>query len=505
MANGKRIAKNTIYLYLRMFLVMLVSLYTVRVVINTLGVVDYGIFTAVGGIVLMMSFISQTITVAAQRYFSFELGKNNMQRLREIFSTVFYIYFLAAIVIALIAEIVGIWFLENKLVIPFDRLEAAHWVLHFSLLSFIIHILYTPFNAMIIAHENMKVYAYFSIIEVLLKLGIVYLLLLTNKDKLSFYAFLLFCASLVIASIYCLYCYFHYKETHIMLKSNRKMYSELVTYSSWTMFGTLAGVANQQGSSLLLNVFFGPVANASQSVANQVSHALQLFGSNLFAAIRPPMTKLYAQGKYEDVLTLFYKSSKLSFFLLYVILLPLFAETHYVLQLWLKNISDYMVDFTRLMLIYVVVLALSNPITIIMHAARSVKKYHGIIDGFTLCTLLFSYFFLLAGFRASVVFYIMIGVVFVAHIFRLILLNEIISFSYKKYFSEFIRPSFIVVLGSLLFVLFVEKFIEIGVERFIVVLVASIVINGFLIISIGLNSEERKTIIKILNRHLKFV
>ena len=172
MANGKRIAKNTIYLYLRMFLVMLVSLYTVRVVINTLGVVDYGIFTAVGGIVLLMSFISQTITVAAQRYFSFELGRNNMLRLREIFSTVFYIYFIAAIVIALIAEIVGIWFLENKLVIPVDRMAAAHWVLHFSLLSFIIHILYTPFNAIIIAHENMKVYAYFSIIEVLLKLGI---------------------------------------------------------------------------------------------------------------------------------------------------------------------------------------------------------------------------------------------------------------------------------------------------------------------------------------------
>ena len=369
MSSGKQIAKNTMYLYIRMFFVMLVSLYTVRVVIKTLGVVDYGIFTAVGGIVLMMSFLSQTITFAAQRYFSFELGQNNMQRLQGVFGMVLVIYVITAIVIAIIAEIVGVWFLENKMIIPDERLDAAHWVLHFSLLSFIFHILYTPYNAMIIAHENMKAYAYISIIEVLLKLGIVYLLVLSNIDKLTLYSFLLLCISIVIALIYIIYCYWYYHETHFVFKPNRKLFSELK----------------------------------------------------------------YATGDYKEVLNLFYISSKYSFFLLYIIMVPLFFEIHFILQIWLGQVTSYMVDFSRLMLIYVIILSISNPISIVVQAAGNVKRYHGIVDSFTLLTLFVAYFFFLAKAPAQSVFYIMIIVFIIAHFIRLIVLKYSIEFFFRDY------------------------------------------------------------------------
>lgn len=491
MTKRKQIAQNTMYLYIRMFLVMIVSLYTVRVVIKTLGVVDYGIFTAVGGIVLMMSFLSQTITFAAQRFFSFELGKNNKQRLRELFSMVLMIYVISAVIIAIIAEIAGIWFLENKMIIPEDRMEAARWVLHFSLLSFIMQILYAPYNAMIIAYENMKAYAYISIIEVFFKLGIVYLLVLSSFDKLSFYSFLLLCISIVIASIYICYCYGHYNETHFDFKPNRKLFSELVSYSSWTMFGTLSGVVNQQGTSILLNIFYGPVANASQSVANQVSHALQLFASNIYTAVRPPITKKYATGNYNDVLDLFYISSKYSFFLLYLIMLPLFFEIHFILLLWLGQVTTFMIDFSRLMLIYVIVLSVSNPISIVVQASGDVKRYHGIVDSFTLLTLVVAYFFFLAKAPAHSVFIIMIVIFCIAHLFRLVILKNSISFSYGDYVKYFIIPCSVVTSLSLIPLLFVHYIMEESWQRFVLTLSLSIIFVSIFVYIWGMNKLER--------------
>ena len=501
MSQGKKIAKNTMYLYIRMFLVMIVSLYTVRVVIKTLGVVDYRIFNAVGGIILMMSFLSQTITFAAQRYFSFELGRNNLQRLRVIFCTVLIIYVIVAVVIALIAEIVGVWFLENKMIIPNERMVAAHWVLHFSLLSFITHILYTPYNAMIIAHENMKVYAYVSIIEVFLKLGIVYLLVLSSIDKLTFYSFLLFCAAIIIASIYILYCYYHYKETHLIFKPDKSMFSELMKYSSWTMFGALASVANQQGSSILLNVFWGPVANASQSVANQVSHALQLFGSNIFAAIRPPMTKMYAQGKFDEVIDLFFKSSKYTLLLLYLIMLPLFMEMHFVLKIWLGEVSGYMISFSQLALIYVVILQLSSPITIIAQAANTVKLYHGVVDSFVLLTLFISYMLFAIGADATALYWTMIVILFLAHFIRLYILNKIIHYSLRDYFIKVIFPFIVMFLVTLIAIRVEHKFICEGFARFFVSLVVSGLLNITLFFIVCVDKAERNLIkVVIINR-----
>ena len=503
MANNKQIAKNTMYLYIRMFLVMLVSLYTVRVVISILGVVDYGIFSAVGGIVLMMSFLSSTITSAAQRYFSFELGKNNLQRLRRIFNSVLVIYVLTAVVIALIAEFAGIWFLENKMIIPEERMTAAHWVLHFSLLSFIVSILYTPFNAMIIAHENMKVYAYISIIEVFLKLGIVYVLLLSIHDKLILYSVLLFCASIIIALIYIGYAINHYKETHLILSFEKQIYSELIGYSSWTMFGTLAGAANQQGVGLLLNSFFGPVANASHSVANQVSHALQLFGINIFAAIRPPMTKLYAQGQGQEVKELLFTSTKYTLFLLLLIMMPIYFEMNYILILWLGEVSGYMLEFSRLALIYVMVLLISYPLTIVAQAANRVKQYHGIIDSFVLLTLLFSYCFLRYGYNATFVYWVMIIMLVCAHSIRLYIVKSIISFSYREYYKKSILPFMEVAICATIAIYYVHSSLSESFNRLLIVSIVSTFVIFVMTYFVGVNSHERNKIISYIKERIK--
>lgn len=502
MSSGKQIAKNTMYLYIRMFLVMAVSLYTVRIIIKTLGLVDYGIFSAIGGIVLIMSFLSQTITFAAQRFFSYELGRNDIKRLQEVFSNVLIIYAIAAIVIALVSEIVGVWLLENIMIIPEERMEAAHWVLHFSLLSFIVTIIYTPFNAMIISYENMKVYAYISIIEVFLKLGVVYLLVLANFDKLSFYSFLLFCSSIIIAAFYIFYCYINYKVTHFVFKINRSLFSELASYSSWTMFGTIAGALNNQGSCLLLNTFFGPVANASQSVANQVSHALQLFGANLFAAIRPPMIKQFSQGLYDEVVGLFYQSTKITLFLLLFIMIPLLTEMHFLINMWLGYVGEYMVVFCRLALIYVAVLLLSNPITIIMQAANKVKLYHGIVDSFVLMTLLISYFFLITGADATAVYWTMIVILLIAHFIRLAILSKVINYSWKEYIEKSILPSFKGLVIIIPLILIEVYSIEEGLFRFLATIIMCSFINIALFLSFGFDKKERREIFSIVQNRV---
>ena len=352
MASDKKIiAQNTLFLYVRMFLIILVSLYTVRVVIKTLDITDYGIYTAVGGIVLALSFLSQTIASASQRFFAYELGRKDYLKLKRTFSIIFIVYVAIALIILLIAETLGLWFLNNVMTIPSDRLEAANWVYQFALFSFIVKILTNPYNAIIIARENMKIYAYVSIIEVFLKLLIVYLLIVFSVDKLKLYAVLIFVVTCIVSAIYRFICCRKYKEARFSFYWDRTLFRSVFSYSSWTLFGTMAGVANNQGTNLILNVFFGPVLNAAYSIAYQVSTVIQQFSSNFFMAIRPPLIKSYAEKNYDYMMQLFYLSSRFSFLLLYAIILPLILEVEFILKLWLGTVGEYMVLFTQLVLL----------------------------------------------------------------------------------------------------------------------------------------------------------
>lgn len=497
-SNNKRIAKNTLFLYTRMLLIMFVSLYTIRIVVKTLGVTDYGIYTAVGGVVFALSFLSQTITSASQRFFSYELGRKDFKKLKRTFSTIFIVYLGISIVILFLAETIGLWFLNNKMTIPEDRMDAVQWVYQFSLFSFIITVLTSPYNALIIARENMKVYAYVSIVEVLMKLIVVYLLLLFSVDKLKLYALLTFFVTCIVSAIYRIICRIKYEESQIKFYWDKDLFKSVFSYSSWTLFGTAAGVANNQGVNVILNIFFGPIANAAYAVGHQVGMAVQSFSNNFFTAIRPPLIKSYAEGDYDYTLQLFYLSSKFSFSLLLIIILPLMLEMEYILHVWLGIVGEYMVIFTQLILVYTVILSLSNPITIIIQAAKKVKKYHGIVDGFTLIILPLSCLLFKLNFLPETTFWCSIGVFILAHILRVWILKDTIDFSIKEYIWSFIIPSTSVTLLSVTSSIYIRSLFYFGLIQFVIVTLFSVLIVVVSTYFIGLSKKDRMVIVMFL-------
>ena len=312
--NNKRIAKNTLLLYVRMLFMMGISLYTSRVVLNTLGIEDYGIYNVVGGVVAMFGFINGSMSSATQRYITFALGKGDKQRLQTVFSTTLQIHTLIALIIILLGETIGLWFLYNKMQIPADRMDAAFWVLQCSIISTVVMIVSVPYNADIIAHEKMSAFAYISILEVVLKLMIVYMLVIFSFDKLILYSFLILSIQVLIRFCYSIYCNRHFEETKYKNVWDKSLFKEMTGFAGWSMFGNLAGVLFNQGLNMLLNVFFGPVVNAARGVAVQVQNAVQQFVGNFQMALNPQITKTYAQGDLESMHKLMYRSAKFSFF-----------------------------------------------------------------------------------------------------------------------------------------------------------------------------------------------
>lgn len=315
--NNKRIAKNTLLLYVRMLFMMVVSLYTSRIVLNTLGVEDYGIYNVVGGIVTMFVFISNSMSSATQRYITFALGKGDKERLSTVFSTTLQIHTLIASVVVLLGETVGLWFLYDKMQIPAERMDAAFWVLQCSIVSTFVMIVSVPYNADIVAHEKMSAFAYISILEVLLKLAIVYLLVVFSFDKLILYAILVLAIQILIRFCYSIYCNRHFEETKYRRVWDKSLFKEMTGFAGWSMFGNMAGVLFGQGLNMLLNVFFGPVVNAARAVAMQVQGAIQQFVGNFQTALNPQITKTYSNGKMNEMHNLMFRSARFSFYLLF--------------------------------------------------------------------------------------------------------------------------------------------------------------------------------------------
>jgi len=475
---------------------MLVSLYTVRVLLNTLGVIDFGLYNVIGGIVVMFSFLSNTMATASQRFFSFELGRNDILKLKQTFSLTVTIYFIISLLVFLLAETIGLWFLNNQMLIPPERMGAANWIYQFSILSFIVTIMTIPYNAAIIARENMAVYAYVSIIEVVLKLTVVYLLLIFSVDKLKLYAFLIFCTTCVISYIYLTICKRKYEECQFRFYFNKDLFNTLINFSGWNLLGTISGIANNQGNNILINIFFGPQINAARAIAFQINMAVTSFSSNFFTAVRPQLIKSYAENNMNYLLNLFYMSSKLSYFLLLFFCLPVMVEVQFILNLWLINVTDYMVIFTRLIIIYTMILSLQNPITTLVHATGQIKKYHIIVELITLLCLPISYIFLKLGYPAEYTMYISILVFTFAHFVRLWILKGLMKISIVDYIKRIISILIMVTLISLLPLIAIKAQLEYGFLRFIIVVIASILgvtINCFFI---GLSRMEREIIIE---------
>jgi O-antigen/teichoic acid export membrane protein len=428
-----------------MFITMAVSLYTVRIVLNVLSVQDYGLYGAVGGIILAFSFISSVLDNASQRFFSYELGKDNEGKLQETFSTLYIIYLLVTVIIILLAETIGLWFLQNKMTIPAGRETAAMWVYQFALASFIVTIMATPYRAMIIAQEKMSLYAYLSIFDAIAKLMIAYLLMIYHGDKLIFYAILLFGLNLVNNLVYYIYCRFKYTETRLLWTFDKTMFRSIFSYSSWTLFGALAGICNTQGVNIVLNIFFGPVANAAYSIASQIYHTVGTFANNFYVAVKPPLIKNYAAGNYDYVHKLFTFSSKSLFTLLSLLAIPLMVCAEEILQLWLGQVGDYMVVFVKLSLVYVVILTISYPITAVVQAGGNVKIYHAVVDGFSLIVLPVVYVLFKIGLDAYWGYIVSVIVFAIAHCLRILVLKRVFNeFNVRKYLIGCMIPMIVI-------------------------------------------------------------
>lgn len=498
-SKTKRIAKNSAFLYIRMFLTMAVSLYTVRVVVETLSIQDYGLYGAVGGIILSFGLISGVLTNASQRFFSVEIGRGESGKLWETFNTLFLAYFLITLLIVALAETLGLWFLLNKMTIPNGREDAAFYVYQFALLSFVVTLLATPFQALIIAYEKMNLYAYLSILDVILKLGVIYALVIFDVDKLIQYAILMFIVTIITNSVYVLYCYKNYNVSHLNFRIDTKILKTIFSYNSWTFLGTLAGMCNTQGMNLMLNVFFGTLANAAYTVSHQIYNTVAMFANNFYIAVKPVLIKDYAVGNYDYVSKLFYFSSKALFLLMYVIVLPVIICTKDILQIWLGEVGEYMVVFVQLSLIYTIILIISYPITAIIQAGGNVKLYHGVVDGFSLVTLPIIYILFRFNFSAYWAYLVSIVVFGIAHILRLYVLKKEFSyFSIHNYIRQFIVPSIIVVLISFFIMVPIKIYMPQGLIWVLITCAISslvAIIAGTLIV---LSKSDRKMIFNMI-------
>lgn len=503
MSNNNRIAKNTIFLYIRMALSMIVSLYTVRVVLQALGIEDYGIYSAVGGIVSSLTIFTNALSTASQRFFSIEIGKGDSKGLNRVFNSMSLLYLLAGILVLIIAETAGVWFLNNKMVIPPDRMDAAFVVLQCTLVSFFVSIIVSPFQAIIIAKEDMKIYAYVGIYDVIVKLLIAYLLQLFDTDKLILYAILLLITSVSAQLFYLVFTIRKYKEIEPRLRWDSHTIKSIIGFSGWSFVGCLAFLCNAQGLNLLLNVFFGPVVNAAYNIGNSVKNAVNQLGSNFFVAVRPSLIKEYAANNLEYVRKLFMFSTKVIFCLLFMIMFPITMETDGVLSLWLGEVGEYMVAFVRLMLVWALLLNLSDPITAVVQAANKVKSYHLKVDIFTLLSLPLAYFAFKLGASPEWAFILSVFVLCIAHIIRLFILKRIISIGTIDYLRNIVLRILCAVCLSFILTSFIRYFI---VSERTIVLLVRIILEVMIAIGMSymvvLNSDERVRVNGMINGFL---
>lgn len=471
---------------------MLVSLYTSRVVLNVLGVEDYGTYNVVGGVVTMFGFFNGAMSSATQRFLSFDLGRKDYVQLRKTFNATQLIHIGIALLIFVLAETIGLWFVNTQLNLPEDRMEAARWVYHFAVLSFMISIIQVPYNSILIARERMSVYAYMSILEVLLKLLIVFMLTWIAFDKLKLYGILLFAVSFIMAFIYRIYCLKQFDETRFELVKDRALYKTLISYSGWNLFGNIAAVAKGQGVSIILNIFFGTVVNAAQGVANQVFAAINSFVSNFQMASNPQIIKSYASDDKAYMTNLIIRTSKFSFYLLFILTLPVMLEIEYILKIWLKLLPDYTAVFTILILINALIDTVSGPLMTALQATGKIKVYQSVVGILLILILPISYLFFRFGFPPESTFYVSICVAIMAFIFRVLLTKrQIPEFSIRQFLQEIVIRNIPVVLLSILIPWLIRINIQVGFTRLVIVTLTSLSISTIAIYLIGLKRTEQ--------------
>ena len=501
--NNKKIAKNTIFLAIRMVVVLLITLYTTRIVLSALGVVDYGVYTVVAGFVTMCAFISTSMANGIQRFYNFELGKSGTEGAVRVFNTGLLIQVLFAIVIILFTELFGVWYLNHKMVIPSDRLYAAKWLLQLSILNLTLSMLQVPFKASIMAHEKMDYYALVSILDASLKLGVAFAIKYSPIDKLIFYGALVSTIHFVNICLYTFYAKIHFEEIRVKKEFDRHLFKSMLVFSGWNLFGTLARTMRNQGLGMVLNLFFGPVVNAAQGIANQVSNGFNNMVSNLSTASRPQIVQSYSQGNLNRSIRLMMSVSKLTSLLLYISAYPILIEIDFVLHIWL---GDNVPDGTNYLVIIVVITAfvanLQSFISALVHATGKMRAYQLTCSLINILIVPAAYIACKMGASVEIVFIIGFIIEIMVFVASVIILKGLVSFSVREYIKRVIIPVARVMMATVLFPLIPRLLMPIGITRFVLVLTLALLSSLIGSYYLGISHKEQEIISTFIkNRH----
>ena len=504
--NTKRIAKNTAMLYVRMLFIMAVGLYTSRVVLNALGVEDFGIYNVVGGVVSMLAFFNSSMATSTQRFLNYEMGRCNDDTLREVFVSSVNAHYLIGLVSVLILETLGLWFVYHKLNIPSEQMEAAIWVYHCSVASFFVTIVSTPYNAAIIANEKMDIYAYLSILEAILKLLIVYLLVVIPFNKLKLYGLLLLGVTLIMRLLYSWYCAKHFVECKYRWRWNWLLMKQMFSFSGWMIFGCISDMLSKQGVNMLINIFFGPVFNAARAIAVQVQSAVNSFVANFMTAVRPQIVKSYSAGDYDYMYKLVFSSSKLSFYLLFVLTMPVLLHTDYLLSLWLKQVPESCVVFTQLVLIELLIRSAYTPIAQVNQASGRIRNYQLAISIIFLLEFALTYAAYKAGLPVYATFVISIVLAVIGLWVRVAILKKDNDFPAKRYLLKVMLPLVPVAVLSILIPLGIRYYLPFSFCTFVLNCIVGLVCTFTVVWFLGLDKQEQQfvnTKLKMLYSKMK--
>lgn len=502
--SNKRLAKNSIFLSIRMVIVMVIALYTTRIVLQVLGVVDYGVYNVVCGFVAMFSFLNGSMSNGIQRFFNYEYGKNGEKGANNVYCTSLYIQTLLAIIVVICIELFGLWYLHNKMVIPEERMLAAEWIFQLAILTFIIGIMQAPFMAAIIAHEKLDFYAIVGIIDAVLRLGSVFLLKIIPIDKLVLYGIFTFSIAIVNFIIYFVYCKKNFKEIKFQRGFNRDLFKQMLGFSGWNLFGSFSNVMEVQGINLVMNLFFGPIVNAARGVANHINGAIQSFVMNITMPVRPQVTQSYARGELQRTISLTYGISKLSSAIILMLAIPVSMEIDYLLHLWLgENVPDHTATFTVLILFTSLINDLNAPISFVVHATGVMREYQLWASIVRISSVPLAYFLIKYH---SIPELGLVSVLFSAsatQIVCLFIVRKLVSFSLREYFVKVIVPIAIVFLISLVIVTPLHFFMNEGFLRLIIVSAVSVIVVGLSFFFIAFNKSERQLTLQLLNPVIK--
>lgn len=492
LSSNKRIAKNTIFLYGRLILTMMISLYTTRVVLNVLGVVDFGIYNVVCGFVAMFSFLNTTMSNGIQRFYNYEAGKNGINAVTKVYQTAMLIQIVLVVLLLLVIEPLGFWYINNEMVIPNDRLFAANWIFQFSLFSLMFIVLQVPFSAAVMAHEKMNYYATIGIIDAFLKLAIVLVLPYLGGDCLIIYGLLLFSVSLLNLLFYAIYALKNFQELKLSKVFHKDLFNNIFKFTGWNLVEMFAWTTQGQGVNMVMNLFCGPIVNAAQGIATQISSALSSFCTNLSVAFRPQLVHSFAAGDFERTTKMFFVMSKSMFTLMTLMIVPLSLEMQFILNLWLGDaIPQYTLQFAVLVMLSMLPRNMTMAISQIIHASGKMKTYQ-LGSALVIFLVLPLAYLLLKMDYSPVYIYICSIIVFcILWIVDLLLLKRVFNYSLRYYFRLVAFPCLFLLLGAYSIPYFIHLNMEVGLIRFVVVSIISIVTTIFFAYLLLLSSGEK--------------